>query len=75
MVAIEKWVVDEGALPATAAARLFGALMGVQQAGGFLQEAVDDVRVGAEELWARLSEEFAQQRGPWQGVEVASGHF
>eukprot|EP00435_Cladocopium_sp_Y103_P052315 s29_g16.t1 len=59
--AIERWVVDEGALPSGAAARLFGALVGVQKAGGFLQDAVDDVKVGAEELWVRLSEEFASQ--------------
>lgn len=59
--AIERWVVDEGALPSGAAARLFGALVGVQKAGGFLQDAVDDVKVGAEELWVHLSEEFASQ--------------
>ena len=70
--AIEAWVVDEKALPSAAAARLFGALRGVQQAGGFLQERVDDVRVGAEELWQRLSEEFAQQPGPREALESAA---
>ncbi|CAJ1371879.1 unnamed protein product [Effrenium voratum] len=67
--AIEQWVVDEGALPASAARRLFGALAGAQQAGGFLQDAVDGVRLGAEELWVRLSEEFASRpeeiNGSW----------
>ncbi|CAK9080476.1 unnamed protein product [Durusdinium trenchii] len=58
---IERWIVDEGALPPAAAARLFGALLNVQQAGGILQDVVDDVKVGAEELWVRLSEEFASQ--------------
>ena len=70
-------MVDEGALPSGAAARLFGALVGVQKAGGFLQDvtrqngsmtywssschlviyhqAVDDVKVGAEELWVSTS--------------------
>ncbi|OLP84806.1 hypothetical protein AK812_SmicGene34276 [Symbiodinium microadriaticum] len=59
--AIEKWVVDEGALPPPAAARLFGALMGAQKAGGFLQDAADGLYLTAEDLWVRLSKEFASQ--------------
>eukprot|EP00439_Symbiodinium_sp_Y106_P074029 s2027_g14.t1 len=95
--AIEKWVVDEGALPPPAAARLFGALIGAQKAGGFLQAvmqlvsmgqatleakiqelqeeqkanraalaelqgpAADGLYLSAEDLWVRLSKEFASQ--------------
>lgn len=59
--AIEKWVVDEGALPPPAAARLFGALIGAQKAGGFLQDAADGLYLSAEDLWVRLSKEFASQ--------------
>eukprot|EP00931_Biecheleriopsis_adriatica_P109159 TRINITY_DN83415_c0_g1_i1.p1 TRINITY_DN83415_c0_g1~~TRINITY_DN83415_c0_g1_i1.p1 ORF type:complete len:479 (-),score=110.47 TRINITY_DN83415_c0_g1_i1:130-1566(-) len=59
---LEKWLVDENALPAPAAQRLFSALTSAQQAGSLVEKAVDGVYLGADALWAqmaRISLEFA----------------